>query len=495
MELQPGASHDLQQQHQPYGQPPPHSYAQTAQAALSTSTNPQIDSSLTQDAPVPNGRKRKSGQPGSRGVANLTPEQLAKKRANDRDAQRAIRERTKNTIENLERRIRELENQQPYQDLQRAVQDRDRALAECESLRQRLAAVAGIVGNRDLGQTGLNGYEQATNPLLHPDLRTSNEQHHGISAAQTAPMFAGPDGESRRWSPSGDPESHYPSHGPVYEQGSTQGGQPGAITEERHDLSFVLDQGQHSQARSGAQTNQYRESAAALAEHLLSQVTLTGPLDTLLNDFIRQQRHSLANGTPREQIIGPDYPSFACLTDPDAARATPNDPISSVVIDIVSKFPDIAALPERAGTLWGMYHITRWLICPCEHCYERVPDFSRPLPESLETRHALWHDYVPWPATRRQLMRIPETRQVRFDDFFMPFCQGLSVNWPYPEETCLVTTSGGASSPVQVKLHPDFEKHISRIENWSTGRQFANTFPELIDDSVRVVDHVRKSEY
>ncbi|OQO13356.1 hypothetical protein B0A48_01584 [Cryoendolithus antarcticus] len=512
MEQQPGASNELHQQHQPYGQPPPHSYAQTAQAALSTSANPQTDPALAQDATVPNGRKRKSGQPGSRGVANLTPEQLAKKRANDRDAQRAIRERTKNTIENLERRIRELENQQPYQDLQRAVQDRDRALAECESLRQRLAAVAGIVGNRDLGQTGLNGmdaplgfvdpnlltlditelaaltaqqsplpsvgppishgspypstttgYEQGTNPLLHPDLRTTND---GATAVQTAPMFASSDGQSRRWSPSGDQDAHYPSHGPAYEQGSTQGGQPGINNEERHDLSFVLDQGQHSQTHPGAQTNQDRESAAVLAERLMSQVTLTCPLDTLLNDFIRQQRHSLASGSPQEQIIGPDHPSFACLTDPDAARSSPNDPISSVVIDIVSKFPDIAALPERAGTLWGMYHITRWLICPCEHCYERVPEFTRPLPESLETKHALWHDYVPWPTTRRQLMRIPESRQVRFDNFFIPFCQGLSVNWPYPEGTCLVTTLGGESSPVQVKLHPDFEKHITRIENW-----------------------------
>lgn len=90
-------------------------------------------------------------------MANLTPEQLAKKRANDREAQRNIRERTKNTIESLESRIRELESQQPYQELQKALADRDRALQECEELRTRLSAVAGIVGNRELGQTGLNG--------------------------------------------------------------------------------------------------------------------------------------------------------------------------------------------------------------------------------------------------------------------------------------------------------------------------------------------------
>merc|ERR1712072_398401 len=95
------------------------------------------------------GRKRRaSGQPGSRGVANLTPEQLAKKRANDREAQRAIRERTKNTIESLERRIKELESQQPFQELQRAIQDRDRAIQEAYDLRQKLSDITRVINGQ-----------------------------------------------------------------------------------------------------------------------------------------------------------------------------------------------------------------------------------------------------------------------------------------------------------------------------------------------------------
>jgi hypothetical protein len=90
-------------------------------------------------------------------VANLTPEQLAKKRANDREAQRAIRERTRNTIEALEGRIRELESQQPYRELQRVVLERDQARAECEELRRRLGAVAGIVGGSTAGGSGGGG--------------------------------------------------------------------------------------------------------------------------------------------------------------------------------------------------------------------------------------------------------------------------------------------------------------------------------------------------
>ena len=102
--------------------------------------------------PTQNGysRKRKASStavPGSRGVANLTPEQLSKKRANDREAQRAIRQRTKDTIETLATRIKELESQQPFQELQKVAQERDAALRECEELRKKLATITNVIGS------------------------------------------------------------------------------------------------------------------------------------------------------------------------------------------------------------------------------------------------------------------------------------------------------------------------------------------------------------
>lgn len=82
---------------------------------------------------------------GSRGVANLNPDQLAKKRANDRDAQRAIRERTKGQIEALERKIRELTSQQPYQDLQHVVHQKELVEAENEDIKRRLNSIVAII--------------------------------------------------------------------------------------------------------------------------------------------------------------------------------------------------------------------------------------------------------------------------------------------------------------------------------------------------------------
>ena len=107
-----------------------------------------------------NPKKRRSS--GSRGVANLTPEQLAKKRANDREAQRAIRERTKTQIETLEKRIRELSSQQPYQELQTILRQKELVEAENADIKKRLNTALSLLQPL-LGSQGNTGTEPDSN--------------------------------------------------------------------------------------------------------------------------------------------------------------------------------------------------------------------------------------------------------------------------------------------------------------------------------------------
>jgi hypothetical protein len=101
-------------------------------------------------------KKRRTGA-NSRGVANLTPEQLARKRANDREAQRAIRERTKNQIDALNQRIRDLESQQPYNDLQIVLREKEAVQAENADIKKRLESVLAIIQPIVRATGGLNG--------------------------------------------------------------------------------------------------------------------------------------------------------------------------------------------------------------------------------------------------------------------------------------------------------------------------------------------------
>lgn len=137
------------------------------------SSNPSAAApSLSPSSPTQAGRKRKAPGSGSRGVASLTPDQLAKKRANDREAQRAIRERTKTQIESLERRIQELTSQQPYQELQAVIRQKDAIQAENEEIRRRLASVMSII-QPIVGAQGLTG----TSPRSLPEEEEEEQDH------------------------------------------------------------------------------------------------------------------------------------------------------------------------------------------------------------------------------------------------------------------------------------------------------------------------------
>ena len=91
------------------------------------------------------GRKCKLNSMSARGVTNLTPDQLAKKRNNDRLAQRAIRERTKFHIDALEQQVHQLSSQKPVLDLQAALRRNDDVQAENRELRQGLKSVMDVV--------------------------------------------------------------------------------------------------------------------------------------------------------------------------------------------------------------------------------------------------------------------------------------------------------------------------------------------------------------
>lgn len=95
--------------------------------------------STGQDTPH-NGEKRTR-----RGVRHLSEQQLEKKRKNDREAQRAIRERTKNQIEQLEMKVKELESGQAFQQMQELKRERDALQAENERIKASLASIQALI--------------------------------------------------------------------------------------------------------------------------------------------------------------------------------------------------------------------------------------------------------------------------------------------------------------------------------------------------------------
>jgi hypothetical protein len=155
--------------------------------------------------------------------------------------------------------------------------------------------------------------------------------------------------------------------------------------------------------------------------------------------------------------------------------------------DIISKFPNISDLPEQAATLFAMFVNMRWMINPTRENYERLPEWFRPTAAQIYTPHPAWIDHIPWPRMRDRL--VANYQDYPFENWFIPFTNDLSVNWPYDPVDCLLSTTasgggGGGDDKNGIDdplINPVFERHIRRLENWSVGPDFADAFPDLVD--------------
>ncbi|KAL2753762.1 hypothetical protein ACRALDRAFT_1077329 [Sodiomyces alcalophilus JCM 7366] len=196
----------------------------------------------TASAATTNASKKRRTGPGSRGVASLTPAQLAKKRANDREAQRAIRERTKNQIEQLERRIRELTSQQPYQELQVALRAKEAVEAENAEIKRQLASIVSVLQPLISSPHGQAPTAAAHDPVhAFPTSRFvsgPHHQHHHHPPHSAAPV------STHTASTPGSAASPGPAeHQPWPAVSNDQLAQEKMLNQQRHDLRHNLDLG------------------------------------------------------------------------------------------------------------------------------------------------------------------------------------------------------------------------------------------------------------
>lgn len=452
---------------------------------------------------------------------------LADIHSTDREAQRAIRERTKLTIENLERKIQELTSQKPYQELQAALRAKEAVEAENADIKRRLATIMAmmqpIISQSPSEQPALPSPNQSFVPMppnTTPGPQSTNANNMSTPSTadhESPPTTADP---YTQWNSNASTSS-----GPIAPQGQAY---KERLDQQRHELAhglemgserlglgFLLDQAKVSSRSNGApydstgfheQPSQHgmpaRSSSPyqrtnsipredmhninidpalqnaidpALSGHSdhslpIKNCAPTCPLDSLLLDFLNERQQRAAEGFPPHEIIGPRYPSVSSLLNPmrDA------HPLSKVFIDILHTFPNISRLPERVAVLYVMFLIMRWQIDPSPDNYDRLPDFVRPLPSQIYHHHPAWIDHLPFPAMRERLIRDYAPPKIfPFENFFIPFTTTLSLNWPYEDTDTLLQ---GPESD-ELMINPVFERHLRRLENWTLGDAFSRAFP------------------
>ncbi|KAL8721852.1 MAG: hypothetical protein Q9225_001566 [Loekoesia sp. 1 TL-2023] len=435
-------------------------------------------------------KRRISTATSSRGVANLTPEQLEKKRANDREAQRAIRERNKIHIETLEKKIRELSNQQPQQELQTVRRQKQLVESENVNIKKKLSAALSLL-----------------QPLLGSQGGEASDSAPIQNSASASPTFPPPSPIQPNHAAISQMPT-YTSQGPVYPQASAPLDQQRnnlaqglhiKTSGERLNLGFLLDgrdtsqnggsphAGQRIPAYPRVNTNIHTGPAAVqtpkshegfeppLVAHNvpIKNIPPTCPLDTILLDFLAERRARAAEGASPTNLVGPPYPSVSSLLNPE--RSIYAHPLSKVFTDILSKFPDLSALPEQVAVLYVMFLIMRWQISPTQENYERLPEWVTPRASQLFTPHPAWVDHIPWPRMRDRMVHLyPD---IPLDNFFIPYTTTLSLNWNYEDSDTLLSMPGSD----EFSINPVFERHLRDLGNWTLGSAFEKAFPKLAD--------------
>ncbi|KAI9889436.1 MAG: hypothetical protein M1814_005299 [Vezdaea aestivalis] len=386
----------------------------------------------------------------SRGVANLTPEQLAKKRANDRDAQRAIRIRTRTEIESLKHKIQELTAQQPYQDLQRAERQKEAIRAENEDIKRQLSSIVSML-----------------QPLIGCGLK-----HEPPPAQWTPTNKYLPPPVDRRSEGRGAP---FPLLSPILSQYNPQSpGKSILPSSVKSMVSHLLKANNGSRSTSVSLPRTVTpEALPALQLGYLAAVKTLAPsciLDNVMLDYLDRARAQLRNGRPILEVIGPRYPDITSIVYNKTTERTHS--LSEMLSSMINTFPDVSDLPERICTIYMMYILFQWQINPTRESYERMPDWLAPRPSQLFTVHPAWIDNLPWPKMRDSL--VYDYRQYTFNEFFPPYTTGLSVNWPYDPMTCV-----GRGQDGEYMLTGLYEDHIRNLSNWSLGPEFEREFPTL----------------
>ncbi|KAF1999872.1 hypothetical protein P154DRAFT_394602, partial [Amniculicola lignicola CBS 123094] len=440
--------------------------------------------------------------PSSRGVANLTPEQLARKRANDREAQRAIRERTRNQIERLNQRIQDLESQQPYHDLQVVLREKDAIQAENADIRKRLEGIMALIQPVLRSAGGLNGLpapsapatrrlttssaelaaaaERSPLPPLHPTSHPAEPRalHTAFHSADSPPNGVhSPAGTEpgRPWLyPADAPTSNirrWSGESPRFDAARPPNPNSDMPFDERLGVDFLLDNSQRRVdpnlplPHPPSTHPPFGQHAPHMAPYLILPRSLaaTCPLDAIMLDFLADRHARASEGVAVKTLVGPTYPNFTALVYPD--RLVDAHPLSKLFTDILKTFPDICGLPEQVAVVFIMFLLMRWQIEPTQENYDRLPDWVTPRASQLFVPHPCWVDHLPWPRLRDRIIAThPFTP---FDTFFIPFTTTLSLNWRYEPRDCLLPASLIASQASNLS-HPSPHPSLSASSPYST---------------------------
>ncbi|KAF2272018.1 uncharacterized protein EI97DRAFT_437300 [Westerdykella ornata] len=436
----------------------------------------------------------------SRSVANLTLEQLYRKRAFDRINQRASRARKKSRIDELEKELGELREQ-----LQRS-EEKVRRLQHSEAvLREAIDAARFALHKIDSTSPSLNKPFPSPPASTHTtgsggeDSAVSSTAEDGTtvipaigaalhSGPEVAPLarqdlYNFPDISIKDDTASfavKDDATGLTLDLPLAQDIDSALQYEGFVTDPCSmsplSLSFLTRFSNQSSGEACISpiSNPSSQDVERPWERLPLHIDPTCRLDTVLLEQAKLNRQRLQTCGPIPELSAGNqaFPSISSLLnpEPDSSQA----PISNAIGTHGRITMEIPSLPAKIAMMYNMCHLLRWLISPTKQNYEAMPEYLRPLEIQLTTPHPVWIDLIVWPEARERIIKYMDWTQ--FPTLRSVGNQSISINWPHGQSEIFT-----AVSEKGIALRPRFENHIRQLQNWTFTSELSDAFPFLKD--------------
>ncbi|KAH7379900.1 hypothetical protein BKA64DRAFT_698157 [Cadophora sp. MPI-SDFR-AT-0126] len=476
--------------------------------------------STSSNSPVPTDveePRKKGSRGGKRSVTHLSKAQLARKRANDREAQRNIRQRTKEHIENLERKVKELEQGSQSGSIERVLKRNRELEEEVEKLRAQITGhhtpitghhtpVLGVQPPPDIPEDLLVPQKVELDwapgsaacawpqPASHLPVLNTNQQipttNAGYTSATSYPATTtsmGYEDDGSIYTPTswgspapygGGPQTttqtlskSVPAWSPIDPTFSHHQQPPRFPDMQMSGFNDVVNQQTYSSTCWQNQPQIY--AWQKMSTKLKSPITY---LDQLMHSVIHAQRHLFAtNSTSREDLVGPSFPSVHILFDqPGPPEKTPSD-----MTKLMEKYAAVLStrgfplIPEKLASFMCMYRFIQWQISPSYESYKNLHEWQTPRPSQLMIPHCAWMDLPPWGKFRDRVIE----NQDKYDtpEFQHDYSSNFTVNFPWDPMKALIFDSG------KMLISPVLERHLGDIGNMSMKKAFGDKYPEFRD--------------
>ncbi|KAM0421724.1 hypothetical protein ACHAPD_000162 [Fusarium lateritium] len=471
---------------------------------------------------------KSSKRKGTRSVSTLTPSQLARKRANDREAQRAIRARTKEHIDRLERELEELKSKQSRDQTVQELLRRNQALEE-ELMRLKenmgvsmtsspysapvyddnLSSGSGAVPSPRGSPFPSGDYSPIPDyghqyvPLPTNCESWANTVSCPVPSNVSSPSSSADD-YSAGYIPTSVPTSLLPSN-------NTSSSSIGAIGHSHKDVIKMEyeDVDSHVSRRRIPPQQPFNaarfpphlhgSAAAARLEHvsrLLPPGSVLGSLkdqnqpgacwpvpvlttppacrfDQLLVGFLQDCRR-MATAESLAHTLGPTRIDVrSVFRSHDSQLACSPHPITDLIRSLIDT-AGMTRLMERIAIFAPLQTMICWLAQPTPERRARLCDDYAPRECQLTTPHPQWLDLVHWGSLReatierQDLYATEEFQRIYFDSLRL-------VNWSYQPLESLVTDSQTG----HVGLTDALTAHAMNGSNWRLNETFTQRYPEL----------------